>query len=123
MTKKEFNIYVIDLKKKVLEEKKFKKANPQYIEGKPCVYVGSTSKTPEGRYEDHKTGARNKSGNSKLFNKYAKKYGFRLKPRLYKSHNPMKTREEAEAMEKEKVRRLKKRGYAVWPNFDKDKEK
>ena len=112
-----FNIYVIELDKKVLKDSKFVQANPTYIKGKPCVYVGSTSLTPEERYQQHLTGARNKRG--PLYNKYAKNFGIRLKPRLYKSHNPMPTRKQAEAMEIEKVRRLKKRGYGVWPNFEK----
>ena len=110
-----FNIYVIELDKKVLEDKKFKQANPGYIKGKPCVYVGCTSLTPEERYQKHITGARNKKG--PLYNKYAKNFGTRLKPRLYKTHNPMSSRKQAEDMEKEKARRLKKRGYGVWPNF------
>ena len=46
-----YSIYVIELKKGVLKHKKFKEANPNYIPGKPCVYVGYTSKTPEDRYE------------------------------------------------------------------------
>ena len=50
------NIYVIELDKKVLEKKKFKDANPDYIEGSPCVYVGMTSKSPEERFKQHKEG-------------------------------------------------------------------
>ena len=33
------NVYVIELDKDVLYEAKFKKANPDYVTGKPCVYV------------------------------------------------------------------------------------
>lgn len=109
-----YNIYVIELSKDVLEEKKFKKANPNYIEGKPCVYVGYTSKTPEERWEEHRKGARNKRG--KLYNPFAKKYGLWLKPRQYKSHNPISTKEQAMAMEKEIARRLSKKGWGVWWN-------
>ena len=36
------NVYVIELDKDVLYEAKFKKANPDYVTGKPCVYVGMT---------------------------------------------------------------------------------
>ena len=43
-----------------------------------------------------------------------KKYGLRLKPRLYKIHNPFESKEDAMKMEIEKARRLRKRGYAVW---------
>ena len=48
--------------------------------------------------------------------KIVKNHGIRLKPRLFRSHNPMATRKEAEKMEAEKARRLKKRGYWVWYN-------
>jgi hypothetical protein len=99
------SIYVIELDKAVLKEKKFLEANPEFDENKPCVYVGMTGLTPEVRFDQHKRGYKS--------NKYAKKYGIRLKPRLFSSHNPM-TYEEACDMEKEKARRLRNRGYAVW---------
>lgn len=41
------NVYVIELDKDVLYEAKFKKANPDYVTGKPCVYVGMTSTSIE----------------------------------------------------------------------------
>jgi hypothetical protein len=100
-----FNIYVIELDRAVLNEKKFREANPRFDEKKPCVYVGMTARTPEERFDQHKSGYKSA--------KYAKKYGIRLKPRLFASHNPM-TYEDACAMEKEKARRLKNRGYGVW---------
>jgi predicted GIY-YIG superfamily endonuclease len=109
----EYSIYVIELDKKILELKKFRDANPAYNPEKPCVYVGYTSKTPEKRFEQHTSGAKSKKG-ARIYSKKVFKYGIRLKPRLYKSHNPMRTQEEAEDMEKEKARRLRKRGYGVW---------
>jgi hypothetical protein len=42
MREKHF-VYVIELDKDVLYESKFKKANPEYETGKPCVYVGMTA--------------------------------------------------------------------------------
>jgi hypothetical protein len=36
------HVYVVELHSNVLDEPKFKKANPDYIHGKPCVYVGMT---------------------------------------------------------------------------------
>tara|TARA_X000000368_G_C22950400_1_gene676359 strand:- start:364 stop:726 length:363 start_codon:yes stop_codon:yes gene_type:complete len=111
-SKSEFYIYVIELDKSILKLKAFRKENPDYIEGKPCVYVGYSSKTPEERFRQHINGARNKRG--PLFSRKAKKYGLRLKPRLYRSHNPMENKEEAMAMEVKKARRLRKRGYGVW---------
>ena len=106
--KTEYSIYVIELDKEVLKKNKYKGKNPNHNPEKPCVYVGQTSLTPEGRFEKHQIGEKS--------SRIVYKYGIRLRPRLYKSHNPMKTRGEAEKMEFEKVRRLKKRGYWVWYN-------
>ncbi len=66
-----YNIYVIELDKAVLKKKKFFEANPQYDGKKPCVYVGTTSRTPEERFEQHKRGYKSAQ--------YAKKYGIRVK--------------------------------------------
>ena len=99
------NIYVIDLDTAVMESKKFREANPQYIEGKPCAYVGMTGHSPEKRFRQHKEGYKS--------NKYVKKYGLRLKPRQFASHNPM-THDDAKEMEMEKARRLRKKGWGVW---------
>jgi len=107
MTGKTRNIYVIELDKAVLKNKKFRMANPDYVEGKPCVYVGMTARSPEERFQQHKQGFKSA--------RLVKKYGMRLKPRLYRIHNPM-TYEEACKMEAEKARRLRKRGYGVWQN-------
>ena len=108
----EYSIYVIELDKSILKLNAFRKENPDYVEGKPCVYIGYTSKTPEERYRQHITGTRNKRG--PLYSRKVKKYGLRLKPRLYSSHNPIQTKQEAMDMEIEKARRLRKRGYGVW---------
>ena len=101
------NIYVIELDKQVLEKKKFREANPDYVKGSPCVYVGMTSKTPEERFEQHKSGYKS--------SRIVKQFGIRLKPRQYQSLNPM-SRDEAAEMEFEKARRLRKKGWGVWVN-------
>jgi|TARA_B100000809_G_scaffold198213_1_gene197982 hypothetical protein len=101
------NIYVIELDKEVLKKRRFKEANPDYVEGKPCVYVGMTSKSPEDRFNQHKEGYR--------ASRIVKQFGIRLKPRHYESHNPM-NRDEASEMEFEKARRLRKKGWGVWVN-------
>ena len=41
------NVYVVELSKEVLHEKKFMNANPGYITGMPCVYVGMTGLDPD----------------------------------------------------------------------------
>ena len=100
-----YNIYVIELDQAVLKKKKFIEANPQHDGKKPCIYVGMTARTPEERFDQHKRGYK--------FAKYMQKCGIRLKPPLFASHNPM-TYKDACDMEKEKARRLRNRGYAVW---------
>ena len=101
------NIYVIELDKRVLDKKKFREANPHYIEGKPCVYVGMTARTPEERFEQHKSGYRS--------SRIVREFGIRLKPRQFRKHNPM-TRQIAENFEFEKAKRLRRRGWGVWVN-------
>ena len=101
------NIYVIELDKEVLKKRRFKEANPDYVEGKPCVYVGMTSKSAEDRFNQHKEGYR--------ASRIVKQFGIRLKPRQYETHNPM-SRDEASEMEFEKARRLRKKGWGVWVN-------
>ena len=41
-----YHVYVIELSKDVLYEGRFKRCNPGYITGKPCVYVGMTGLDP-----------------------------------------------------------------------------
>lgn len=38
--RKHHHVYVIELSKDVLLEPRFRKNNPGYVEGKPCVCVG-----------------------------------------------------------------------------------
>ena len=44
MSQRNKNVYVIELELKVLEHKKFRDANPAYVDGKKCFYVGMTGK-------------------------------------------------------------------------------
>lgn len=99
------NIYVIRLDPAVLKRKRFREANPQHDPRKPCVYVGLTAHSPKVRFEQHLRGYK--------CCKLVKVFGIALMPRHYARYNPM-PRAEAEWMEKEKARRLRKRGYAVW---------
>lgn len=101
-----YNLYVIELDPRVLAYPKFLNANPDRREDKPCVYVGSTALTPEERFIQHKDGVK--------ANRYAHRFGVRLRPRLYKNHQGIATRELAELEEKRLAERLRKRGYAVW---------
>jgi len=99
------HVYVIELSKDVLFEHKFSKANPAYLYGKPCVYVGLTGLDPDRRFDKHKAGIQ--------ANKYVTRYGLRLLPLLYASHNPM-SYEDARYMEVDLAIRLREAGYGVW---------
>ena len=50
------HVYVVELSPDVLYEARFKKANPDYIPGQPCVYVGMTGLDPDLRFDKHKAG-------------------------------------------------------------------
>ena len=102
-----YNVYVIELDQAVLNEKKFRAANPGYEDGKPCVYVGMTANSPQVRFEQHRNGYKAA--------KFVRKYGLRLRPRQFRNHNPMTWKGACE-MEKEKARRLRNRGWGVWQN-------
>ena len=76
-----YHVYVIELSKDVLYEARFMKANPDYIQGKPCVYVGMTGLDPDVRFDKHKAGIQS--------NRYARQFGLRLLSQLYEVFNPM----------------------------------
>lgn len=117
MPKSNYQVYVIELSKKVFtEDWKFRSANPQFNGVLECLYVGMTSKTPAERFKQHKTGYVNKKGH-KLSANIVQKYGSYLRPSLYNDINlqPM-NRQEALAMEEKLAWSLRKQGYAVWFN-------
>ena len=98
-------VYVVDLKRSVMQDGKFAGKNPQYIEGKPCVYVGMTGLTPEERFRNHMRGHR--------ASKYVYRYGKRLREDL--SERPI-SRAKAEERERELAAELRAKGWAVWQN-------
>ncbi|MCK4236854.1 MAG: hypothetical protein KAX38_07020 [Candidatus Krumholzibacteria bacterium] len=102
---KHHNVYVIELDKAVLREPKFAEANAGCDPEKACFYVGLTGLIPGERFEKHRTGYKS--------NKYVRKYGRRLCPRLYEEYNPM-FYEDAQEMEVELARMLREKGHAVW---------
>lgn len=99
------SVYVIELSKDVLLEARFRKNNPGYIEGKPCVYVGMTGLDPDVRFDKHKAGIQ--------ANAYAQKYGLRLLPDLYEGFNPMGY-QDAVDKEIEVGIDLRSAGFGVW---------
>lgn len=112
-----YHIYVIELSKKVFtEHKKFREANPQFNGVLECLYVGMTSKSPKERFQQHKTGYRNRKGHN-LSSSIVKKYGMYLRPSLYNHIRPLKNREEALKMEAKIALELRRKRYAVWYNW------
>jgi len=112
-----YQVYVIELSKKVFtEDTRFRNANPQFNGVLECLYVGMTSKTPQERFKQHKTGYVNKKGHN-LSAAIVRKYGTYLRPSLYNHSNvkPM-SRGEALLMEKKLALYLRRKGYAVWFN-------
>jgi hypothetical protein len=105
MRPKHHSVYVIELAKDVLLESRFKKGNPGYVDGKPCVYVGMTGLDPDVRFDKHKAGIQS--------NRYVHKFGLRLLPDLYEGYNPM-TYDAAREMEVELGILLREAGFAVW---------
>ncbi len=99
------NVYVVELDKAVLNERKFVKENPNHDPKKACLYVGMTVLSPDKRFENHKK--RYKHSN------IVRKYGRWLRRRMYEKYNPM-TYEEAQRMEKELAKKLRAKGHAVW---------
>ena len=103
-----YNVYVIELRRDVLEKKAFAGKNADRREDKPCLYVGQTAKTPEERFEQHLDGTK--------ASRIVKEYGVRLRPRLYANVGPFETRSEAERAETRLAEKLRRRGFAVWSN-------
>jgi hypothetical protein len=112
-----YNVYVIELSKRVFTENaRFRAANPQFNGVLQCLYVGMTSKTPKERFEQHKTGYVNKKG-IKLSAYIPHKYGMYLRPSLYEHINlKAMSRHEALKMEEKLALDLRRKGYAVWFN-------
>ena len=110
-----YYVYVIGLKKEVLKNRKFRDANPDYDAGKPCYYVGYTSKLPHDRALEHQHAKRKTNGHP-LFSRMAHRYFDGLRHRKYQHLNPVETQEEAKALEKATAERLRHRGFGVWWN-------
>jgi hypothetical protein len=100
-----YHDYVIELSKDVLYEGRFKKANPDYVTGKPCVYVGMTGLDPDVRFDKHKAGIQS--------NRFVRQFGLRLLPELYELYKPMPY-DGARDMEVELAINLREAGYDVW---------
>lgn len=101
-----FCVYIIELNTAVRSNGAFRKRNPDARADKPCVYVGSTCLDPQVRFEQHKAGVK--------ANRFARKYGVRLRRSRMRFLRGYKTRALAEAAERRCAERLQVRGYSVW---------
>lgn len=116
MPRVQYHIYVVELSKRIYTENyKFRVANPQFNGVLQCLYVGMTSKSPKERFEQHKTGYRNKKG-YKISSNMVQKYGLYLRPSLYNHIKPLNSREAALKMEERLALELRRKKYAVWFN-------
>jgi len=106
---RQYSVYVVKLRKGILRNRSFKRANPKYVKGKPCVYVGSTSKSPEDRFRAH-------LNDPKQWSRKVKKYGKVLFEWAYRDLPTYATRDEAERAEAEYAEELRSRGWGVWQN-------
>ena len=79
---------------------------PGHRPGRPCVYVGETSKSPDERFDQHMAGGR-------LSSAIVRKYGRRLRPEDYAHIPPVRTRAESMGLEDALGRELRRRGYAA----------
>lgn len=100
-----YHVYVIELSPDVLLLARFRKCNPNYVDGKPCVYVGMTGLNPDVRFDKHMAGIQS--------NSYVRRYGLRLLPDLYEGFNPM-SYQDAVAREVEVGIDLRSAGFGVW---------
>ncbi len=103
--RKHHHVYVVELSPDVLYEPRFRKSNPNYMQGKPCVYVGMTGLDPDVRFDKHKAGIQ--------ANRFAQQYGVRLLPDLYEAFNPM-AYDDAVDKEIEIGIDLRSAGFGVW---------
>ena len=110
-----YRLYVIGLKSDVLDVRKFREANPDYIKGNPCYYVGYTSKSPKIRSLQHRDATRKQDG-SPLFSRIAHRFYDGLRPRKYQHLPPLDSVEAALEAEQNLTLRLRRRGFGVWSN-------
>lgn len=116
MPKASYQVYVIELSKRVFtENRRFREANPQFNGVLQCLYVGMTSKTPKERFQQHKTGYVNSKGHN-LASNIVKKYGLYLRPSLYNHIASAGSRAAALKLEEALALSLRRQRYAVWFN-------
>ncbi|MBT4435936.1 MAG: hypothetical protein HOD00_00185 [Gemmatimonadales bacterium] len=103
-----YRLYVARLKPQVLENRRYREANPHYIPGKPCVYVGATGRTRDERFEQHKTGYK--------ANRFVKRFGTVLFEWAFSNTGEFERWADAVVAEEALAARYRSMGWAVWQN-------
>jgi len=103
---RKYYVYVIEMDVAVRQNKRFRKANPKMLVRTDNVYVGSSIRPPDHRFEQHKQGYKS--------NFFVRKHGECLRPDLYEKYNPIPSRKEAEELEVYLAERLRDLGLGVW---------
>ncbi|MFO1412440.1 MAG: hypothetical protein U1F10_00695 [Burkholderiales bacterium] len=103
--RKHYRVYVVELAPDVLAEPRFRRANPGYVEGMPCYYVGMTGLDPDVRFDKHKAGLQ--------ANRFVQRYGLRLRPDLYDLYGVLGY-DEARDLEVELGIDFRESGCGVW---------
>lgn len=103
---KRYHVYVIELDDAVRTKKRFRDANPRMRESKEPLYVGSSVRSPDERFDQHKEGYKG--------NRYVRKFGLELRPDLYEQYNPIPSRADALEIEEYLAGRLRSQGHGVW---------
>jgi len=124
-----FHVYVVELDPAVAGIRRFRERNRDMDPDLPCYYVGQSAHEPACRYRQHRLchgknvdfdcicgRGRPLVIKKNVSNRYVRKYGKWLKGALFEKHNPLKTRAEAERMEKELAKELQAKGHGVWWN-------
>jgi hypothetical protein len=96
---------VVQLKEAVLKNRKFMHANPQYLHGKPRVYVGMTYLSAEERLEQHLKGVHAA--------RIVRQFGDRLIKGECRLTKPI-SRNHALKREARRAADLRELGWAVW---------
>jgi predicted GIY-YIG superfamily endonuclease len=98
-------IYVLELAPEAAADPDFLRANPQYVDGMTCLYVGSSSRSAEQRFRAHLTG----NNASRIAHQFAIKLRYDLMP----PQTPI-PKERALKEEKRLARTLRAAGFGVW---------
>lgn len=97
-------VYVIELKRAVVGERRFREENPDRVPGRACYYVGQSVREPAVRYRQHREGHRS--------SRWVERYGQGLVTELCRRR--CGGRDAALGEEERLAEELRARGHGVW---------